>query len=270
MEKREPKELIIYGKQPVFEALRSDHIINKIVIARESDKKDIQKILNLAEKRNIDVTYERKADLQRICGPVLHQGIVAIMDEFGYLSEKHLLDTIKSSENPFVLILDQIQDPHNLGAIIRTAEIAGITAIILPEKGSASVTPTVVKTSAGTVFHCLLHRTTNLPGIMEKLRQESLTMIAMVPYRQEMIYETDLKGPLAIVVGSEGQGVRKNIQCLCDKSISIPARGKVDSLNASVSTAVVIFEAIRQRQHGGVEVVKISSSSRLGGMKKKS
>jgi 23S rRNA (guanosine2251-2'-O)-methyltransferase len=250
VEKSDKKEFIIYGKQPVFEALRSEHSVNKIIIAREIDKKDIRKILNFAEKKNIELTYERKANLQRISGPVLHQGIVAILDEFGYLSEKHLLDTIKSSENPFVLILDQIQDPHNLGAIIRTAEIAGLTAIILPEKGSASVTPTVVKTSAGTVFHCLLHRTTDLPGIMEKLRQESLTLIAMVPHRQEMIYETDLKGPLAIVVGSEGQGVRKNIQRLCDKSISIPARGKVDSLNASVSTAVVIFEAVRQRHYG--------------------
>jgi 23S rRNA (guanosine2251-2'-O)-methyltransferase len=248
MEKQELKELIIYGKQPLFEVLRSDHPVNRIVIAQEMDKKDVRRIRNLAEKKNVKVTYDRKANLQKICGPVLHQGIVAILDEFKYLTEIKLFEITKSPENPFILILDQIQDPHNLGAIIRTAESAGITAIILPEKGSASVSPTVVKTSAGAVFHCLIHRTMNLPGIMEKLRQESLMIIAMVPHQQEMIYDTDLKGPLAIVVGSEGKGVRKNIQRLCDKSVSIPGWGKVDSLNASVSTAVVIFEAVRQRR----------------------
>jgi 23S rRNA (guanosine2251-2'-O)-methyltransferase len=157
----------------------------------------------------------------------LHQGIVAILDEFDYLNEQQLIKMLKSNENPFVLILDQIQDPHNLGAIIRTAEIAGITAIILPEKGSVLVTPTVVKTSAGAVFHCPLHRSTNLSETMDKLKQENLILIAMVTHGDISIYETELQGPLAIVVGSEGKGVRKNIQRLCDKSISIPGWGKV-------------------------------------------
>jgi len=251
MEKQEQKELIIYGKQPVFEVLKSNHLVSKIVIAREMEKKDAERIQNLAEKKNVEVSFDRKANLQKISGPVLHQGVVAILDEFRYLNEMQLFETIQLSENPFVLILDQIQDPHNLGAIIRTAEIAGITAIILPEKGSSSVTSTVVKTSAGAVFHCLLHRTSDLSSTMEKLQKENLTLIAMVPYRQETIYDTDLKGPLALVVGSEGKGVRKNIQRLCDKSVLIPARGKVDSLNASVSTAVVLFEAVRQRDYAG-------------------
>ena len=247
MEKQEQKELIIYGKQPVFEVLKSNHLVIKIVIAREMEKKDAERILNLAERKKIKVTYDRKANMQKISGPVLHQGVVAVLDEFRYLNEMQLLETIQSSENPFVLILDQIQDPHNLGAIIRTAEIAGITAIILPEKGSASVTPTVVKTSAGAVFHCPLYQSTNLSETIDKLRQQNLVLIAMVPYKDETIYDTDLKGPLVLVIGSEGKGVRKNIQRLCDKVVSIPGRGKVDSLNASVSTAVVVFEAVRQR-----------------------
>jgi len=251
MEKQEQKEFIIYGKQPVFEMLKSDHLANKIVIAREMEKKDAERIQNLAVKKNITIIYDRKANLQKISGPVLHQGVVALMNEFIYISEKQLFDEIKSTESPIILILDQIQDPHNLGAIIRTAEIAGITAIILPEKSSSSVTPTVVKTSAGAVFHCLLHRTSDLPGTMEKLQKEGMNLIAMVPYRQETIYDTDLKGPLVLVVGSEGKGVRKNIQRLCNKVVSIPGRGKVDSLNVSVSTAVVVFEAVRQREYGG-------------------
>jgi len=249
MEKQEPNELIIYGKQPVLEVLRSDHQVNIIHIAREIEKKDADRIQNLANKQNVKVIYDRKANLQKISGPVLHQGVVAIMDKFRYLSEKELFDLVQATKNPLILILDQIQDPHNFGAILRTAEVAGITAIIFPEKGSASVTPTVVKTSAGAVFHCPLHRTSNLPDTMEKLQNGKMALIAMVPYKEETIYYTDLKGSLALVIGSEGKGVRKNIQRICDKVVSIPGKGKVDSLNASVSTAVVLFEAVRQRDY---------------------
>lgn len=248
MEKKEPEELIIYGKQPVLEALRSDHKIRKVYIAREMDKREKQRFENLAHKRQVQHIFDRKAYLQKISGPVLHQGIVAILDEFEYLTEDKLFDIIKSSENPLLLILDQIQDPHNLGAILRTAEIAEVSAIILPEKGSASVTSTVAKTSAGAVFHCPVHRTTDLPGIIKNLKNQNLNIVAMVPHSLETIYETDLGNPMAIVVGSEGKGVRKNIQRLCDKSVSIPGKGKIDSLNASVSTAVVVFEAVRQRR----------------------
>lgn len=248
MEKDESKELIIYGKQPVFELLRSKHPINEIIIAREMEKKDAEKLRNLSLKRNVRISYVQKANLQKLCGPVLHQGIVAILDEFKYINESQLKKTIQSSPNPFILILDQIQDPHNFGAIIRTAEFVGITVIILPEKGNSSITSTVVKTSAGAVFHSLIHRTYNLAGTMEKLQDENITLIAMVPHQQKTIYETDLKRPLAIVIGNEGKGVRKNIRRLCHQSISIPGRGKVESLNASVSTAVALFETVRQRR----------------------
>jgi 23S rRNA (guanosine2251-2'-O)-methyltransferase len=247
----EKKELIIYGKQPVYEALRSEHPATKIYLAKEMDKKDTYKISSLAKSKAVEIIYTRKADLQKICGPVLHQGVAANLDEYQYLSEEQLLHKISLSNEPFVLILDQIQDPHNLGAIIRTAECAGITAIILPEKGSAGVTSTVAKTSAGSVFHCPIHRAANLPAILEKLKEKKITLFAMVPHQKETIYNSDLKGPLALVVGSEGKGVRKNIQRLCDKSISIPDYGKIDSLNASVSTGIVLFEAVRQRLKKG-------------------
>jgi len=249
MEKSEKKELIIYGKRPVYEALRSDYPVNKIFIAREIDKKDLQKISGLADKKSIQIIYEKKANLQKICGPVLHQGFVAILNEFRYLNESQVFDRINSSEDPLVLILDQIQDPHNLGAIIRTAEIAGVSIIVLPEKGSASINATVAKTSAGAVFHCPIHRTTDLPALIEKFRQENLKIIATVPNKKETIYDSDLNGPLVIVVGSEGKGVRKNIHQLCDYSVSIPGWGKVESLNASVSTAIILFEAVRQRKY---------------------
>jgi 23S rRNA (guanosine2251-2'-O)-methyltransferase len=247
MEKQEQKELIVYGKKPVIEVLRSEHPVTKLFIAKEMDKKDSHRISNLAEKNRVKITYTRKADLQKISGPVLHQGVAAILDEYMYQEEGQLFAKIPSLKDPLFLILDQVQDPHNLGAIIRTAESAGITAIILPEKGSASVTSTVAKTSAGAVFHCPICRTLDLSNIMLNLKEQNIGLVAMVPHQQDTIYKTDLKGPIAIVVGSEGKGVRKNIQRLCDKSISIPRMGKVDSLNAAVSTAVVVFEAVRQR-----------------------
>ena len=249
MKKEQIPILVVYGKQPVLEALRSVHVMQKIIIAKEIDKKYAQKISSLAEKKNIEVTHEHKANLQKICGPVLHQGIVAIMDEFRYLNEKQLIDIITSTDNPLVLILDQMQDPQNLGAIIRTAEIAGVTAIVLPEKGTASVNATVAKTSVGAIFHSTIIRTNNLVDVIKMLQNEKLTILAMVPHREETIYNTDLKRSLGIIIGSEGKGVRKNIQTLCDGVISIPGRGKVDSLNASVATAVVLFEAVRQRKY---------------------
>jgi 23S rRNA (guanosine2251-2'-O)-methyltransferase len=247
MEKEEKTELIIFGKQPVLEALYSKHKISHIYLAIEMDKRDSVRISELAKKKKVKVVYSKKSELQKICGPVLHQGVAAILDDYLYLDETGLMELLLSERNPFLLILDQIQDPHNLGAIIRTAESAGVTAIILPEKGSASVSPTVAKTSAGAVFHCSIYQTLDLQEMIKNLRDQNVNVVALVPHRDNTIYETDLSGSLAIVVGSEGKGVRKNIQRLCDKSISIPGYGKVDSLNASVSTAVVVFEAVRQR-----------------------
>ncbi len=248
MRKEEKTELIIYGKQPVLEALQSSHRINQIHLAKEIEKKDSIRISELAKKKKVKIYYSKKAEIQKVCGPVLHQGVAAILDEYNYLDEKNLLDMISSDKSTFLLILDQIQDPHNLGAIIRTAESAGVTGIILPEKGSASVNPTVAKTSAGAVFHCPIYQAMDLQDMIKKLREQNVNVIAMVPHRDDTIYDTDLRGPLAIVVGSEGKGVRKNIQRLCDKSISIPGFGRVDSLNASVSTGIVLFEAVRQRR----------------------
>lgn len=249
MEKKLFKEFIIYGRQPVYEALRSDHPVKKILIARESDKKSIQSLLNLIGQREIPLLYPKKADLQRYCGPVLHQGIVAYLEDFRYLPETELMTIISAARVPFILLLDQIQDPQNLGAIIRSAEVAGVTAIILPEKGSAEINSTVAKTSAGAIFHCPICRSADLAAVMTRLKEAGLTLYAMVAHKNKTIFEADLKRPLGLVIGSEGRGVRKNIEALCDQAISIPGIGKIDSLNASVSTAIVLFEVLRQKKY---------------------
>ncbi len=249
MENVNNKDFIIYGKQPVFEALRSDHRLKRVILAKELEPKGLQAILNLCRQKNIAVAYEKKSNLQRHCGLVLHQGIIAYLDDFTCLSDDVIFNKIGLAKKPFILILDQIQDPHNLGAIIRTAEVAGVTAIILPERSSAAITPTVAKTSAGAIFHCPIHRTTNLANIIRQIQALHIRVIAMAPNREKTIFNADFNLPVALVIGSEGKGVRKNIETLCDEAISIPGFGKLDSLNASVSSAIVLFEVVRQRKY---------------------
>jgi 23S rRNA (guanosine2251-2'-O)-methyltransferase len=249
MENETIKDFVIYGRQPVSEALRSKQHIKKILIARETDKKNIQPLLKFIRQQNIVVQYHKKADFQKFCGPVLHQGIVAYLDGYQYLSAAELMTRIASEPKPFILILDQIQDPQNLGAIIRSAEVAGVTAIILPDKGSAAINQTVAKTSAGAIFHCSIFRDSDLPATMRVLKEANLKLYAMVAHKQKTIFESNLKIPLGLVIGSEGRGVRKNIEVFCDEAVSIPGFGKIDSLNASVSTAIVLFEVLRQRKY---------------------
>lgn len=240
--------MYIYGKRPVWEVLRTSHKVQQIFLAREMQKKDFHRFRDQAEKNNLPITVVSKSKLQKYCGPVVHQGIVAEIIGFKYTDQDSLLNYSKQAENPLLLVLDQIQDTHNLGAIIRTAEICGVTAIILPEKVSADINPTVVKTSAGAVFHSIIHRTADLNSLLDNLKELDFTFAALMPGQKENIFKTNLKMPLVVIVGSEGTGVRKNLLSYCDLKLSIPQAGRIDSLNVSVSTAVVLFEILRQRK----------------------
>jgi 23S rRNA (guanosine2251-2'-O)-methyltransferase len=240
---------VIYGKQPVYELLRSSHTVSQLVCAYELDAHFKNKIKSLAEKKKIEIDYIAKAKIQKYCGPVVHQGIVAKIPEYNYMSDNTLNELINSDKNPIFIILDQIQDPHNLGAIIRTAEIIGVTAFILPEKGSAEINSTVAKTSSGAIFHCSIYRTNKLFEFLERLKENQINIIALMPGQPKSIYNTDLTLPLAFIFGSEGIGIRKNIQKYCDLKISIPQVGKINSLNVSVTAAVVLFELFRQRMY---------------------
>jgi 23S rRNA (guanosine2251-2'-O)-methyltransferase len=241
--------MYIYGKRPVWEALRSSHTVNQIFIAREMQKKDFLKFRDLADKKGVTASVLSKSQLQKYCGPVVHQGIAAQIDGYRYTDQNLLLKTIIQTQNPLILILDQIQDTHNLGAIIRTAEICAVTAIIIPEKVSADINPTVVKTSAGAVFHSKIHRTQDLKSVLIQLKELKLIITALMPGQNKNIFQSNLNIPLALIVGSEGSGVRKNLLPYCDLQLSIPQAGKLDSLNVSVSTAVVLFEIMRQRKY---------------------
>jgi len=221
--------------------------VYKVTIGRELEKKNTISILEWCEKRIVPVDYMPKAKLQILCGAVVHQGYVAQLGDYQYVMESDLFQFIKDNPRPVILILDQIQDTHNLGAIIRTAESVNITALVIAEKGGAEVNATVAKTSAGAIFHCPIHRTDHLITFLEKLKTAGIKILGTVMNRDKVIYKSDLTVGLAVIVGSEGKGIRKNILIHCDDQVSIPMRGSIDSLNVSVSTGIVLYEILRQR-----------------------
>lgn len=237
----------IYGRQPVLEAIKSNYTIEEIWIARDAAGKPIMQIKRFAEQKQIPVRMVHKNDIQKMSGPVVHQGVAARMEHILVHDETVLEKFISENSNPFILIMDQVQDPHNMGAILRTAEIAGVDAVILPERGSAQLNATVAKTSVGALFHLNLFRVGHLENVLETLNALKIETGALMPFAEKSMYDIDFKGPTAIIVGSEGPGVRKNIAQMCSQKITIPQYGKIDSLNASVATAVVLYEVVRQR-----------------------
>jgi 23S rRNA (guanosine2251-2'-O)-methyltransferase len=239
--------MYIYGKQPVLELLHSQHKVVRLILAKGLALPMEHRMAKQAELKDIPIQYQKKEEMQRFCGSVVHQGIAAEIRDYQYINEMSLMKKILNQQKPLVLILDQIQDVHNVGAIIRSAEVAGVTAVILPEKGSAGINETVAKTSAGAIFHCAIHQTSDLMALLDKIAGMHLDIIAMVPNQEKTIYKVDLNKPLAILVGSEGRGVRKNLLPYCSQKLSIRQYGRLDSLNVSVATALVLFEAQRQR-----------------------
>ncbi len=239
--------LNVYGRQPVLEALRSQMMVEKIWIGAGVKGPGIRHIRSLAEKKEVEVKIIPKDGLQKKVGAVVHQGVAAAVVVQAIPDEEALLERMGQKKNPLLLVLDQIQDPHNLGAILRTAEISGVDAVILPVKGSAELTATVAKTSAGALFHVPIFRCDELTETLERLKSLNIKIVATLPRAETSMYQVDLSGGCAILVGNEGEGVRKNVLPWCDTALYIPQFGKLNSLNASVSTAVVLYEALRQR-----------------------
>ena len=243
----EINKFAVYGKKVVQELLRSSHPVDQIILAHESDRQFIRHIKSLAERRSLSITFINKGDMQRYCGPVLHQGITAILRGYIYLTEEELALKLKNEKKPLILILDQIQDPHNLGAIIRSAEASGVHALVLPRKGSSDITPTVAKTSAGAVFHLPIYYCIDLFNTLNFFKKEGIYLVGLHPGADQTIYQSDMTQSLALIVGSEGRGIRKNVLNYCDCTVTIPQMGRVNSLNASVAAAVTLYEIVRQR-----------------------
>jgi len=242
-----PVALNIYGRQPVIEALKSENHVLEIMMARDISGKSVKHIKNGADKRNIKIHYVEKNEIQKLVGAVVHQGIAATVQLNTFLDDTGLDNYLANLSNPVILILDQIHDPHNIGAILRTAEITNVDLIVIPHKGGAPINATVAKTSAGAVFRIKIHQTKNLNKLISYLQNKNIFVFASAVTASKTIFQTDFTTPVAIIIGNEDKGVRKNLQSQCDELIKIPQLGKINSLNASVSSAVISYEIIRQR-----------------------
>ena len=238
----------IEGRNSVLELLESERDINKILIAKGERHGSINKIITIAKQRKIVIAEVERQKLNAISETNNHQGVIAIVPPFNYVEVEDILNEAKSkNEDPFVLILDGIEDPHNLGSIIRTAETAGVHGVIIPKRRAASVNATVSKSSAGAVEHVRIARVNNINETIKHLKEEGLWICGTDGDAKAYYYNQNLKGPMAIVIGSEGFGMSRLVKENCDFLVKIPMKGKITSLNASVSAGIVIYEAVKQR-----------------------
>ena len=238
----------IEGRNSVLELLESGKDVNKIFVTRGEKHGSINKILGIAKERKIIVVEKDKKQMDEMAQEENYQGVIAIVPPFEYVEISDILEVAKErNEDPFVIVLDGIEDPHNLGSIIRTAETAGLHGVIIPKRRAVSVNSTVNKASAGAVEHMKIARVTNISDAIEELKQAGLWVCGTAVDTNKYYYNQDLTGPLAIVVGNEGKGIGEKVKKNCDFLVKIPMKGKVQSLNASVSTGIVVYEAVKQR-----------------------
>ena len=239
----------VEGRNAVIELLESGRDINKIFVSSGEKNGSINKILAMAKEKRVIVTEVNKNKLEEMANSDNHQGVIAIVPPFEYCDIDDILDCAKSrNEDPFILILDGIEDPHNLGAIIRTAETAGVHGIIIPKRRAASVNSTVAKVAAGAVEHMNIARVNNINEAIRYLKENDIWVCGTDIDTNKYHYDQDLTGPLAIVIGSEGFGMSKLVKENCDFLVKIPMKGKITSLNASISAGIVVYEAVRQRE----------------------
>ncbi len=243
-----PNKDIIFGRNPVMEILKSEsRTVDRLYAAKGDNKGSINKILGIAKDKGIRVEYEDRKRLDEISGGENHQGVIAYVSPYSY---KEIDDIFKTAEKegkpPFILLLDNLEDMHNFGAIIRTAECAGVHGIIIPKRRSVSVNSFTAKASAGAVEFMNIVKVSNLNAAIKELKERGVWV-----YGADMdgsyYYETDLTGPVALVIGSEGKGISRLVKENCDGIVKIPMNGKINSLNASVAAGILIYEIVKQR-----------------------
>lgn len=238
----------IAGKHPVLEAMRSGRTIHKIWIAEQAQKHHTQPIIAEAKKLNIVIQTADKRKLDQLVPGVPHQGVVAQAAAHDYVEVDDLLERARSrNEAPFLLILDEIEDPHNLGSILRTADCTGAHGVIIPKRRAVGLTATVSKTSAGAVEYVPVARVTNIAQTIDSLKEQGVWVVGADASADELIYRIDLKLPIAIVIGNENRGIGRLVKDKCDFLIKLPMVGRINSLNASVAASVCMYEVVRQR-----------------------
>ena len=235
----------ICGVHAVFEALASGQVpVERIHISRESQSGKLRDIIQLARDRDVPVRKEERSVLDRLAGGTVHQGVIAITAAFSYAN----FDSLLSVDKPLVVVLDGVEDPHNLGAVIRTAEACKASGILVPERHSAPLSSTVVKASAGASVYVPIVRAKNLVSAIDELKDRGLWVVGVDSAGTQDWTEFDYTGPTALVLGGEHRGLRRLVREHCDVLVCLPMLGKVASLNISVAAAVVLYEVVRQRR----------------------
>lgn len=238
----------IEGRNAVIELLESDKDINKIYITKGEQKGSINKIIAMANEKKVIIVEKDKRQMDLMAQTENYQGVIAIVPPFEYSEIEDILELAKiKNEKPFILILDGIEDTHNLGAIIRTAEIAGVHGIIIPKRRAASVNSTVSKVSCGAVQYMKIARVNNISDSINKLKENGVWVCGTAIDAKSYYFEQDFKEPIAIVIGNEGKGMSQLVKKNCDFLVKIPMKGKIQALNASVSTGIVVYEVLKQR-----------------------
>lgn len=240
----------IFGRNPVLEALKSDRTINKILILKGDQKGSVKEIVTLAREKKIAVQLVERSKLDKMFPHENHQGVAASIAAADYVEWQDMIDAAKAKgEDPLLVILDELEDPHNLGAILRSVDAVGAHGVIIPKRRAVPLTDGVAKASAGAVEHVPVARVGNIVQVIEALKKQGI-WVAGASMHGQYLHKQDLIGPLAIVIGSEGKGLGKLVSESCDYIVSIPMRGKINSLNASVAAGVLLYEVYRQRNTG--------------------
>lgn len=238
----------IYGRKPVLEAINSGNDIEVIYVAYGQRGEIINKIFAAAKKRGIPITQLSSQKFESLSKDVNSQGVIAIKRDYKFFELDEIIDLSKKSKYPLLLLLDSIQDPHNLGAIIRTAECAGVDGIIVTKNQSAPINETVEKTSAGAISHVKICKINNLAQVIKQLKKDGFWIVGSHLSAESKIYtDLDYKMPIALILGNEEKGIRKLVADNCDFLIKIPMKGNIDSLNVSVAAGIILFEINRQR-----------------------
>ena len=239
---------IIEGRNAVIEALRAGTPVDKIYLARGETDSALGHIASTARSRGIVVVECDRRKLVGMSRTHSHQGVIALAAVREYASVDDILNAAEEKgEPPLIVVCDELSDPHNLGAVIRTAECAGAHGVIIPKRRSAGLTAVVAKTSAGAVSHVPVARVPNLPVLLDELKEAGVWVFGTAADGDRLLYDADLKGPAAIVIGSEGTGMGRLVAEKCDFKVRIPMKGRLNSLNASAAAAIMLYEAVRQR-----------------------
>ncbi len=242
----------IYGRKPVLEAMRSgNRAITRVYLMQGSRDGILNQIEAHAKAKGITITLETRHRMDTMAGNDKHQGAIAVAEDYKYSDLQDILDIAKNRNEPaFILLLDEIEDPHNLGAIIRSADAAGVHGVVIPKNRAVEINATVIKTSAGAAEHVQTVKVTNLNDTIKNLKEANVWVVGADGTAEKNFFEYDFRQPVALVIGNEGKGIRRLVKENCDELVKIPMAGKMSSLNASVASALLLFEVTRQRKWG--------------------